>query len=99
MKRFSDLPLHDTALESFTVLWGLEQVVARVSVFGPSGEGVPYELCWESVTKVSIPHHAPWGDSFFVTGHGQEDQRFWIELRSGDVLEIWAQDVVVRRIE
>jgi hypothetical protein len=89
---FPALRLHDATLVSVSVAWASRGVQAEVllcQLAGEEGERV-LRLRWTGCSRVAIPHEQPWGPSKSINSHGCEGRRFWIEMQSGDVIELWA---------
>ena len=81
---FPDLKLHDATLVGVSVSWATREVLAEID--GQSR----LRLRWSGCSRVVIPHEAPWGRSVSINSHGCDGSRFWIEMQSGDTIEVWA---------
>ena len=99
MDAFAELPLHDATLQALQVTWATSEVVADL-VPMQSGEwsGQRVRLTWSGCNRLSAPHESPWGSSDAVNTHGRDGRRFWLEMQSGDVVEVWASDVRIDRL-
>lgn len=91
MTTFQDLELHDATLLSVSVSWATREaeVVLKPCTL-TTGESSISKLRWTGCSLVVIPHEAPWGRSLSISSHGCEGRRFWIEMQSGDLIELWA---------
>lgn len=94
MTSFADLELHDATLISVSMPWGTRSVDVEFQPVGP-GRGSILRLRAVGCTRVVIPHEAPWGGAASVNSHGLDGRRFWIEMQSGDTIEIWADRIDV----
>ena len=96
---FAELPLHDATLQTLQVAWSASEVVAElIPVQAGRWAGQRMRLTWSECTRLSAPHESPWGSSDAVNAHGHEGRRFWLELQSGDLVEVWASEVRVDRL-
>lgn len=88
---FLDLKLHDATLVDVSVSWATQEVLAEVDACYVGGDGPPrMRLRWSGCSRVVIPHEAPWGRSVSINSHGYDGARFWIEMQSGETIEVWA---------
>jgi hypothetical protein len=92
MNAFTGLPLHDATLLGIAVSWAAREATAdiRWSQRPDGGEHV-VRLRWTGCSRVVVPHEAPWGTSQSIQSHGWDGERFWLEMQSGDVIEIRAE--------
>jgi hypothetical protein len=80
--------LHDATFLSVDVRWTEARVVCHVQrVAVPKN----VELIGTSFTSVNAPRKQPWGPSRSVNNAKHENGRLVIELQSGDVIEIAAE--------
>lgn len=99
VETFEDLPLHDAALLGLRGVWTASEVVMDL-VPAQVGEwwGQRIRLVWSGLERLHVPHELPWGRSDAVNAHGREGQRFWFEMQSGDLLEVWASRLRIDRL-
>jgi hypothetical protein len=90
----ADLDLHDATLISASLAWGSRSVDVDVQRFD-GGRGSILRLRAVGCSRVVIPHEAPWGPSASINSCGLDGRRFWIEMQSGDTIEIWADRIEV----
>jgi hypothetical protein len=85
------LPLHDAIMQEIRVCWNQKQVTLMLDVFlNPKLKAEPCELVFYGVTNIEIPHYAPWGKSTCINAVRFEENRFQIEMQTGDILSIEA---------
>jgi hypothetical protein len=94
MNTFADLDLHDATLISASMAWGTRSVDVEVQRFGAE-RGSVLRLQAVGCSRALIPYEAPWGMSASINSHGLDGRRFWIEMQSGDTIEIWADRIEV----
>jgi hypothetical protein len=96
---FEDFPLHDAVLREVVVDWNTRSCRLHVSAFlEPGAAAVPCTLTWTAVKEVRVPMFCPWGPSVFINGQEKEgSKRYLIEVQSGDVIVIEADDGVFER--
>ena len=102
MIEFGDDFLHDSAVEHLLVLWEERAVVLRLYVFLRPESGDDAALCeirYSGCTDLKVPHKAPWGESYFVNSNGHDGDRHWIEMQSGDLIEVRAQGAQLVRLD
>jgi len=92
---FDEAYLHDAVLGEIRVDWQHRTCAIFLSVFLDVGKAaVPCVLRGRSVRSITIPHHAPWGDSVFINSRSRSAEgRYLIEVQSGDVIEIDADSL------
>jgi hypothetical protein len=92
-EQFRALPLHDALLHELHLDWSARTCRMHLEVFVDLREtAVPRQLVFRSVTDVSIPHHAPWGQSIHINSSGFEPPDvFTLEMQSGDEIRIRAE--------
>ncbi len=93
MTQFEDLQLHDATLLAVSIAWPTQETHAEVMPAQPN-TAVPRSLLlrWAGCSRVVFPQEAPWGRSVSINRHGRDGRRYWIEMQSGDLIEIWADD-------
>jgi hypothetical protein len=83
---FSDLQIHDSAVQSIFVDWETKSCVIKID----TAAGLMI-LHFFEVSKVTVPIEAPWGDSLCINStNGFCAGEFKIEMQSGDVISIVA---------
>jgi hypothetical protein len=91
--------LHDSTLETLSLLWVAGTVRIRLST-GINGTGV-VTLEAVGVRRAVLPRAFPWGPSDSVNEvrltQDSEGQLLSIEMQSGDVLEIFCKEVLVEQ--
>ena len=96
-----EVNLHDAVLYYLRSDWRERTCEIFVAVFlEPDKAAVSCVIRAHGVRSVRVPHHAPWGDSVFI--HDQcwaPDGRCLIEMQSGDVIEIDADQVELVRLD
>ncbi len=93
MSNFENLPLHDAVVENIDIKWGSSFVGINLYAFVNKAErALPFILKFIGVTEIQVPHNSPWGESVYVNRVGVENERFYIEMQSGDMLAIKAND-------
>jgi hypothetical protein len=85
---FGDLPLHDAVLSAIHISWHADRCDLRVQPV----DATEHVLSFEGFTGLEFPTQEPWGPSTSINVV-RESQRgsFEIELQSGDVLKVQAQ--------
>ncbi|MES2510237.1 MAG: hypothetical protein V4625_09920 [Pseudomonadota bacterium] len=85
---FGDLPLHDAVLSAIHISWQAARCDLIVQPVGTT----EHVLAFEGFTVLEFPKEEPWGPSSSINVV-REPQRgcFEIELQSGDVLKVQAQ--------
>lgn len=92
MSVIADLDLHDATLIRVSMAWPTRSVDIEVQRFGSEGGSI-LMLRAVGCSRVVIPHEAPWGLSASIHSNGLDGRRFWIEMQSGDTIEIWADRI------
>jgi hypothetical protein len=91
-QEFSSLPLHDAMLQSIELLWEKKLCRFRLHAFVQKGKlASPYLLEFQDVTALKVPHEELWGSSFYVNSASYLSGNFYIEMQSGDTIEIIAR--------
>ena len=81
------LPLHDATLRTIRLAWAEGRCVLELSLAGAPS----CELIFTGVSELHVPRHNSWGPSVSVNAVRKvQDNRFEIEVQSGDVLQIEA---------
>lgn len=87
-------PLHDAVLHRMELHW--EGKVCRLyldAFLVPERDAIPCVLEFTGVARISAPHEEPWGPSSMVNnGQAVSKGEFRIEMQSGDIIEILADD-------
>lgn len=87
--KFENLPLHDAVLVAAHISWEAARCDFRIY---PVGEKAHW-LVFEGFTKLEFPRNEPWGASNSINSAKQpEPTEFEIELQSGDLLRITAEN-------
>jgi len=81
------LPLHDATLCSIEVLW--REGRCRFHLELASGNHV-LELV--GITRVEVPHEAPWGPSVSVNRLTSQNGIVAVEMQSGDTIQVSARE-------
>jgi hypothetical protein len=90
-QEFSSLPLHDALLKSVEIDWEKKTCRIEVAAFVEANAwATPHQLLFSGVTSLSVPHEEPWGPSSSVNATSQDNNRFQIEMQSGDIIEVAA---------
>jgi hypothetical protein len=93
------LPLHDAIVQEIRVYWNQKQVALTLDVFlNPKLKAKPCELIFYGVTNIEIPHYAPWGESSCINAVRFEENRFQIEMQTGDILSIEASSYEFQKL-
>ena len=96
MTAFQNIDFHDATLLGVSVSWAALEVQVEVEPCYMESVGPPIiRLRWTGCSRVVIPQEAPWGQLVSINAHGCEGRRFWIEMQSGDSIEIWADGFAV----
>ncbi len=98
MADFAELPLHDAILRSVRMSWRDRECLLELQVFFErESPARPGTLIFTGVTKASLPHGAPWGESAYVNSCILEAPgHFAIEMQSGDRLTFSASGSMLR---
>lgn len=88
---FSCLPLHDALLESITLLWKQKICRLHLEAFAVPGKSAsPHLLEFQGVELVNAPLNDSWGPSYSVNSATHTSGKFFIEMQSGDIIEVRA---------
>jgi len=93
--------LHDAVLYYLRTDWRERTCDIFVSVFlEPGRTARSCVIRAHGVRSVLVPHHSPWGDSGSINEQcWTPDGRCLIEMQSGDVIELDAENVELVRLE
>jgi hypothetical protein len=100
--RFENLHLHDAYLTSILFDWEKDICSFTMSAFldGIGKDGMDCILQFDRVSRVEIPHEAPWGKSSYVhTIREPAEGTFIIEMQSGDEIRIAAESFTITKTE
>jgi hypothetical protein len=81
-----DFPLHDATLRSLEVLW--KEAHCKLFLMLSTG---PHVLTFTGVTSVIVPRKNEWGRSVSIYEVKCSDGVAFIQMQSGDMIEIAAQ--------
>lgn len=89
---FNALPFHDSVLREIKIDFG--SGVCEISITPIQFEqwlGKSIQLVWSDLTKFSVTHEFPWGESVHINNFRQLDKNnFELEIQSGDLIMITA---------
>ena len=96
-----EVNLHDAVLYYLRSDWRERTCEIFVAVFiEPGKTAVSCVIRAHGVRAVLMPHHAPWGDSVSINDQRWTPEgRCIIEMQSGDVIEIEADQVELVRLD
>lgn len=92
-RSLADIDLHDATLVALTTSWNGNAFVVEIHVRVAAAHKA-LRLRAKGCSRVVIPHEAPWGPSVSINTHGVDGRRHWLELQSGDTIEVWADEIV-----
>lgn len=95
MGPFGTWAMHDGIFDEVRVNWSDRTAVLLVRLFLVQGERARRcEIRCTSVRAIRVPHRDPWGPSVFINDHERSPEGLYlIEMQSGDVIEIEADQV------
>ena len=91
--KFDELPLHDASIVSILYKWESHSAKLTGKYYCAKEEKIiGYSLDFQNVKLLDIPHKENWGPSSQINSTATNEQSFIVEMQSGDVLFIEAED-------
>ncbi len=90
--------LHDAMISVITMNWPAKLVhLSLVAFLEPEENAVPCTIEFSGVKDLRVPHTESWGPSIYINKAERNGERWLIEMQSGDVIAIEAEECNLRR--
>ena len=87
-------PLHDASLNSIEINWKNKTISINIGAFIKNSKAAEdSELLFTGVSFFEMPHFSPWGNSHYINSVNVKDDFYFVEMQSGDIIKIRADEL------